>query len=81
MTVTPTLSPWPAPTLADSAPRETPPPTPEPAAAEVAEPPHRKSIAALRSTARRLTNRAERAEHAALKEEQKIGAELADPCA
>ena len=77
MTVTPTLSPWPAPTLADSAPRETPP-TPEPAAAEVIEPPQRRPISALLSTARRLTNRAERAEHAALKEEQKIGAELAD---
>ena len=77
MTVTPTLSPWPAPTIAGSAPSETPP-TPVPVAAEAVELPQRRQIAALRSTARRLTNRAERAEHAALKEEQKIGAELAD---
>ena len=77
MTVTPTLSPWPAPTLADSAPLKTPP-TPEPAAAEVLEPQLRRPIAALLSRARRLTNPTERAEHAALKEEQKIGAELAD---
>ena len=35
-------------------------------------------IAALLSTARRLSSRTERAAHAALKEEQKIGAELAD---
>jgi Nuclease-related domain len=77
MTVTPTLSPWPAPTIADSAPSETPS-TPEPVASEVIELPHRGQIAALLSTARRFTNRAERAEHAALKEEQKIGAELVD---
>jgi hypothetical protein len=79
MTVTPTLSPWPAPTLAGSAPRNTPP-TPEPAAAEVIDmPPQRRPIAAaLFSTARRLSSRTERAEHAALKEEQKIRAELAD---
>ena len=70
MTVTPTLSPWPAPTLVDSVPHETPP-TPEPSVAEVIEPPQQRPIAALLSTARRLSNRAERAERAALKEEQK----------
>jgi hypothetical protein len=77
MTVTPTLSPWPAPTLADSAPRQTPPP-PEPTAPQVIDPPQQRPIAALLNTARRLSSRTERAAHAALKEEQKIGAELAD---
>jgi hypothetical protein len=77
MTVTPTLSPWPAPTLADSAPRQTPP-TPEPIAPQVVDPPQQRPIASLLNTARRLSSRTERAAHAALKEEQKIGAELAD---
>ena len=77
MTVTPTLSPWPAPTLADSAPHAAPTDT-RTSAAEVIELPPQRPIAALLGRARRFTNRAERAEHAALKEEQKIGAELAD---
>lgn len=76
MTVTPTLSPWPAPTLPGSVPRETPS-TPEPTAAEVIELPQQRPIAALLSSARRLSSRTERAERAALKEEQRIGDELA----
>lgn len=77
MTVTPTLSPWPAPTLADSAPGQSPP-TPEPIAPTIADPPQERPIAGLLTTARRLSSRTERAARAALKEEQKIGAELAD---
>ena len=77
MTVTPTLSPWPAPTLADLAPGQSPP-TPEPDAPQVIDPPQQRPIAALLNTARRLSSRTERAAHATLKEEQKIGAELAD---
>ena len=77
MTVTPTLSPWPAPTLADLAPGQTPS-TPDPEAPQVIDPAQQRPIAALLSTARRLSSRTERAAHAALKEEQKIGAELAD---
>ena len=77
MTVTPTLSPWPAPTIVDSASHESPP-TPEPSATENLELSQQRPIAALLSTARRLSSRAERAERAALKEEQKIRAELAD---
>jgi len=77
MTVTPTLSPWPAPRLADSASGQLPP-TPEPIAPQVNDQPRQRPIAALLTTARRLSSRSERAAHAALKEEQKIGAELAD---
>jgi hypothetical protein len=77
MTVTPTLSPWPAPTLADSAPGQIVP-APEPISPQVVEQPPQRPIAALLNTARRLSSRTERAAHAALKEEQKIAAELAD---
>jgi hypothetical protein len=77
MTVTPTLSPWPAPTLADSAPGQSPP-APEPIAPTIVDPPQQRPIAGLLTTARRLSSRTERAARAALKEEQKIGAELAD---
>jgi hypothetical protein len=76
MTVTPTLSPWPAPTLADWAPRQTPP-TPEPIEPQVIDQPQQRPIAAVLNTARRLSSRTERAARAALKEEQRIGAELA----
>ena len=76
MTVTPPLSPWPAPTLGDSALPAKPPPS-EPNGSQGSAAPHG-PIAALRTTARRLSSRAERAEHAALKEEQKILDELAD---
>jgi hypothetical protein len=72
MTETPTLSPWPAPTLADAAPQRAEP-TPV-----VVEPPLRRSVSALLDTARRLSSRSERAEHAALKEEQRIRDELTD---
>jgi hypothetical protein len=71
MTETPALSPWPAPTLADAAPHQ-------PDAAPVIELPPRRPVAALLSTARRLSSRSERAEHAALKEEQRIRDDLTD---
>lgn len=81
MKVTPTLSPWPAPTLPDSAPREAPT-NPEAVIEQVieqvADTRFRRPLATLRDTARRLSSRTERAEHAALREEQKIAAELAD---
>jgi Nuclease-related domain len=76
MTETPTLSPWPAPTPADRAPRQTPA-TPEPIVPQVIDQPPQPRIAALLDTARRLSSRSERAARAALKEELKIGAELA----
>jgi len=38
----------------------------------------RRSVVALVETARRMTSRSERAEHAALKEEQRIHADLLD---
>ncbi len=71
MTETPALSPWPAPTLADAAPVQ-------PAAPHTIEPPHRRPVASLLDTARRLSSRSERAEHAALKEEQRIRDDLTD---
>lgn len=77
MTVTPPLSPWPAPTLADLSARDTTA-TRGPAEAEVIEPPQRRALALLFSTARWFSSRTERADHAAWKEEQKIAAELAD---
>ena len=71
MTETPALSPWPAPTLADAAPVQPAPP-------HALEPPHRRPVASLLGTARRLSSRTERAEHAALKEEQRIRDDLTD---
>jgi len=71
MTVTPPLSPWPAPSLADAAVRPT-------VVAQINETPHRSPVAALLTTARRLSSRSERAEHAALKEEQRISDDLRD---
>jgi hypothetical protein len=70
MTATPTPFPWPAPTLADAAivPPETQATVPGP----------RLTVASLVSTARRLSNRAERAEYAAMKQEQRIRDELTD---
>jgi hypothetical protein len=76
MTVTPTLSPWPAPTPADWAPRQTPA-KPEPIVPQVIDQPQPRRIDALIDTARRLSSRTERAARAALKEELKIGAEVA----
>jgi hypothetical protein len=72
MTETPTLSPWPAPTLADAALQRAEPKQ------VVVEPPLRRSVSALLDTARRLSSRSERAEHAAMKEEQRIRDELTD---
>src|SRR4051794_19991274 len=74
MTGTPTLSPWPAPTMADAATSCPPPPkiqTNSPTQ-------QRRPVAALRDTVRRLTSSSERAEHAAGKEEQRIRADLVD---
>ena len=70
MTATPTPSPWPAPTLADAAilPPEKQTPLQSP----------RFTVASLVNTARRLSNRTERAEHAAMKQEQRIRDELTD---
>src|SRR3954447_10286482 len=74
MTVTPTLSPWPAPTLADAATSS----PPAPAISPTVHAPPRRPVAALIETVRRLASPSERAEHAALKEEQRIRADLVD---
>ncbi|MEO8267200.1 MAG: nuclease-related domain-containing protein [Ilumatobacteraceae bacterium] len=73
MTVVPTTSPWPAPSLADLVVAGT---NRTETAHGAARP--RRSAAALLSTAKRLSSRSERAEHAAAKEEQRIGHELDD---
>jgi len=74
MSVPPTLSPWPAPTLDDAATYNLPAPVDVRAVA----PAPRRSVVVLVETARRMTSRSERAEHAALKEEQRIRADLLD---
>lgn len=71
MTVSPTLSPWPAPTLTATA-------RPEPVPAPAPEPRAKHAATVLLTTARRLANRNERVEHAAAKELQRINAELDD---
>lgn len=71
MTATPPPCPWPAPTLADAA------IAPEKETQEMMEAPHG-AVASLVNTARRFTSRAERAEHAAIKQEQRIRDELTD---
>jgi hypothetical protein len=70
MTSAPSLSPWQAPTLADAAPNG----TGEPTAAKV----QRRPADALMSTARWLGSRSERTKVAALKEEQRIRADIGD---
>ena len=79
MTPTPTPSPWPAPSLADLVLAD--------ATSVIADGPSPHSdlgptaarhVKALLSTAKRLSSRSERAEHAAAKEEQRISAELDD---
>jgi len=79
MAGTPALSPWPAPTLGDAAPSSPPPP---PALSSTVPPIReaapRRPVTTLIETARRWTSKSERAEHAALKEEQRIRAELLD---
>ena len=73
-------SPWPAPTLDDLVLADEVQPLPvtlqpgEPAGTH----PTRHAVTALLSTAKRLSSRTERAEHAAAKEEQRIGLELDD---
>jgi hypothetical protein len=71
MTATPPPCPWPAPTLADAA------IAPAKDTQEMIEAP-RSAVASLVNTARRFTNRTERAEHAAIKQEQRIRDELTD---
>ncbi len=66
----PTPSPWPAPTPAAVA--------AQPAASVERESSAKRTIAGLLGTAKRLSSRAERAEHAAAKQEQRISDELAD---
>ena len=82
MTLSPTLSPWPAPTLGQAAAGLAEPvePTAEPGPPDppVGEPRTRRPVAALLTTAKRLSSRTERAEYAAAKEEQRINAELDD---
>ncbi len=82
MTLPPTPCPWPAPTLAQAAPGIAEPvePTAEPShtVAPNGEPRARRPVAALLTTAKRLSSRTERAEYAAAKEEQRINAELDD---
>ena len=74
MAAPPTLSPWPAPTLAAAAPV----PQPEPLQGVAAPPAARQLISTLLLTAKRLTSRSERAEHAAVKVEQRLHQELLD---
>lgn len=83
MAASPTLSPWPAPTLADAAPHDIGEPVrawaeSEPSCSQAIEPRPRRLAANLLSTARWLSSRSERAERAAAKEEQRIKDELAD---
>ena len=81
-TLPPTLCPWPAPTLGQAEPGIAEPvePTAEPShtVAPNGEPRARRPVTALLTTAKRLSSRTERAEHAAAKEEQRINAELDD---
>ena len=70
MTATPPPCPWPAPTLADAG--VVPPETQRTVL------PPRRTVATLVNTARRYSSRAERAEHAALKQLQRIRDELTD---
>jgi hypothetical protein len=76
VTPTPTRSPWPAPSLADlvlaDATGVIDRPAPHADLAQAAT----RHVKALLSTAKRLSSRSERAEHAAAKEEQRISAEL-----
>jgi hypothetical protein len=71
----PALSPWPAPTLGQAAPGMAEPVDPVDPSSE---PRTRRPVAALLSTAKRLSSRTERADYAATKEELRITAELDD---
>jgi hypothetical protein len=76
MTATPPC-PWPAPTLGDASPYDPREPVlPHPP--QLDELPRRRAGTSLLNTARRLSNRTERAEYAAMKAEQRIHDELAD---
>ncbi len=80
MKASPAPSPWPAPTLDDLVladevqPTQTTLPPDKPAGANAT----RHAVTALLSTAKRLSSRTERAEHGAMKEEQRISLELDD---
>jgi Nuclease-related domain len=76
----PAPPPWPAPTASDLVLTDPVPPAespPDPSVPTVA-PAARRPVAVLLGTAKRLSSRSERAEHAAAKEEQRICAELDD---
>ena len=80
MTASPAASPWPAPTLddlvlADAIQPDSATPVPEKSTSPN---PTRHAVTALLNTAKRLSSRTERAEHAAAKEELRISAELDD---
>ena len=68
--------PWPAPTLADSP--HDPCATVASRPPQLDERPQSRAVTSLLNTARRLSNRTERAEYAAMKAEQRIRDELAD---
>jgi hypothetical protein len=80
MSAPPPTSPWPAPSLANAVPRlpERAAPTPHDAPNNDAPPSHfiRTPVVAALETARRLINPTLRAEHSALKEDQRIAADL-----
>jgi Nuclease-related domain len=80
MTESPASPPWPAPTLADLvlADAEIADPVPPSPDKPPSPNPTRHAVSALLNTAKRLSSRTERAEHAAAKEEQRISAELDD---
>ncbi len=81
MSVPPTASPWPAPSLADAAANplgNSPQPLESPSDEGTRRSRRRQHAAAALETARRLVNPTLRAEHAALREEQRIGIELTD---
>jgi hypothetical protein len=79
MTATPPPSPWPAPTLPYLPPANRPPAPLDPGLQEPDSPSQsRRAAAALLVTAKRLSSRSERAQHAAVKEEQRISGELRD---
>lgn len=72
MTASPALSPWPAPTAADAAPQG----PCVPALSGAAPKPSAQLVEVLRRAIKRWCSPSERAEHAAAKEEQRIGDEL-----
>lgn len=80
MSAPPTPSPWPAPTLADAAAHDTDAGPGSPGGSSIEEPSHsphiHQSLTAALDVAKRLVSPSLRAEHAALREEQRIADEL-----